>query len=71
MVGQFAEQSWMRVNEDDLKHFHSLGAQLKSAQLAGGVRRNMVIFPSNEGIIYLLIKKGWLTPEEAALEAEE
>jgi len=62
---QFAGQSWMRINEDDLKRdFEALGAQFKSAKLAGKVRRNMVIFPSIEGIIHL-VKKGWLTREEA------
>jgi len=33
--------------------------------------RNMVVFPSIEGVIYLMIKKGWMTKEEAAIEEPE
>ncbi len=66
---QFASQSWMRITEDDLKtDFQTLGAAFKSPQLAGKVRRNMVVFPSIEGVIHLMIKKGWMTREEAAVE---
>ena len=51
---QFGGQSWMRVNENDLKRdFLSLGAEYKSAQLAGKVRRKMMVFPSIDGVIYL------------------
>ncbi|KAL8717957.1 MAG: hypothetical protein Q9181_008256, partial [Wetmoreana brouardii] len=70
LVGrQFAGLSWMRINEDDLKRdFQALGAEFKSAKLGGKVRRNMVVFPSIEGVIHLLIKKGWMTKEEAAID---
>jgi len=73
LVGkQFVGQSWMRINEDDLKRdFEALGAEFKPAKLAEKARRNMVIFPCIEGIIYLLVKKWWMTREEADDDLED
>lgn len=69
---QFAGQSWMRINEDDIKRdFITLGAEIKPALLAGKVRRNMVVFPSIDGIIHQMIKTGWMTKDEAHVTEEE
>ena len=45
-----------------------MGAQFKSVVLAAKTRHNMVVLSSIDGIIYLLIKKGWMTREEADIE---
>jgi len=39
--------------------------------LAGTARRGLITFPSIEGVIYLLKKKGWLTAAELAVEDED
>ena len=62
----------MRYNEDDPKRdFKQLGLEPKLARLAGTARRGLITFPSIEGVIYLLRKKGWLTAAELALEDED
>ena len=69
---KFKGQSWMRYNEDDLKRdFKQLGLKPRLARLAGTVRRGMITFPSIEGGICLLRKKGWLTAAELALDDED
>ncbi|KAL0043400.1 hypothetical protein WJX79_003619 [Trebouxia sp. C0005] len=69
---RFKGQSWMRYNEDDLKRdFKQLGLEPRLARLAGTPRRGLITFPSIEGVIYLLRKKGWLTAAELALEDED
>ena len=55
----------MKYNEDDLKRdFRSLGLEPKQMSLAGTSRRGLITFPSMEGLIYLLRKKGWMTADE-------
>jgi len=62
----------MRYNEDDLKRdFKGLGLEPKQARLAGTSRRGLITFPSVEGIIYLLRKKGWMTADELTMEDED
>ena len=69
---KFKGQSWMRYNEDDLKRdFKQQGSEPRLARLAGTPRRGLITFPSIEGVIYLLRKKGWLTAAELALEDED
>ena len=58
---RFKGQSWMRHNEDwnpGLLDWRNCDHCL-------------ITFPSIEGVIYLLRKKGWLTAAELALEDEE
>jgi len=38
--------------------------------LAGTTRRGLMVFPSIEGIMYLLRNKGWITAAETILEDE-
>ena len=72
VAARFKGQSWMRYNEDDLKRdFRQLGLEPRLARLAGTARRGLITFPSIEGVIYLLRKKGWLTAAELALEDED
>ncbi len=59
----------MRYNEDDVKYdFKQIGVEPCQARLAGTARRGVIKFPSIEGVIYLLRKKGWMTAAELALE---
>ncbi len=70
VAARFKGQSWMRDDEDDLKRdFKQLGLEPKLARLAGTAR--LISFPSIEGLIYLLRKKGWLTAAELALEDDD
>ncbi len=72
VAARFKGQSWMRYNEDDLKRdFKGLGLEPKQARLAGTSRRGLITFPSVEGIIYLLRKKGWMTADELTMEDED
>ncbi len=72
VAARFKGQSWMRYNEDDLKRdFKQLGLEPKLARLAGTTRRGLIKFPSIEGVIYLLRKKGWLTTAELAIDEED
>jgi len=60
----------VRINEDDQQRdFRTQGAEFDSAKLAEKVRRNMVVFSS--ATTYLLVKKGWMTKQEAVMEEEE
>jgi hypothetical protein len=62
----------MRYNEDDIKRdFMQLGLEVKSAKLAGASRRGLIVFPSIEGVMYLLRKKGWMTAAEMTLDDED
>ena len=62
----------MRYTEDDIKRdFVQLRLEVNSAKLAGVTRRGLVVFPSIEGIMYLLRKKGWMTAAETVLEDED
>ena len=72
VAARFKGQSWMRYNEDDLKRdFKQLGLEAKQARLAGTSRRGLITFPSIEGVIYLLRKKGWMTADELTIDDEE
>ena len=72
VAASFKGQSWMRYNEDDIKtDFVQLGLKVKSAKLAGITRRGLMFFPSIEGIMYLLRKKGWMTAVETVLLSED
>jgi len=67
-------QSWLRFNEADLKEtFASIGILPGKHRccLAGQPRRGLYIFPSIEGCIYKLKKKGWMTSLEAGEEVED
>ena len=62
----------MRYNEYDIDlKFVELGLEIKSARLAGITRRGLMVFPSIEGIMYLLRQKGWMTAAETILEDED
>ena len=72
VAARFKGQSWMRYTEDDIKRdFVQLRLEVNSAKLAGVTRRGLVVFPSIEGIMYLLRKKGWMTAAETVLEDED
>ncbi len=72
VAARFKGQSWMRYNEDDLKRdFKALGLEPKQARLASTSRRGLITFPTVEGIIYLLRKKGWMTADELTIDDED
>ncbi|DBB13136.1 TPA: hypothetical protein ACH3X3_005860 [Trebouxia sp. C0006] len=65
----------MRCNEGDLKReFKQLGLEFQpqlgsnpgSLDWRGTARRGLITFPSIDGVIYPLRKKGWLTAAELA-----
>lgn len=62
----------MRYTEDDIKRdFVQLRLEVNSAKLAGVTRSGLMVFPSIEGIMHLLRKKGWMTAAETVLEDED
>ncbi|DBB12940.1 TPA: hypothetical protein ACH3X3_005689 [Trebouxia sp. C0006] len=69
-----AGQAWSRFNEAELKKaFEDLGINVKGRckKRPGPAKRGLLIFPSIEGCVYLLKKKGLMTNEEAGEEEEE
>ena len=72
VAARFKGQSYMKYNEDDMKRdFSQLGLKIGQDRLAGTSRRGLIKFPSIEGCIYLLRKKGWMTAAELTMEDEE
>ena len=72
VCARFKGQSLMKCNEDEMKRdFDKLELKTAPVRLAGATRRGVIRFPSIEGCIYLLRKKGWMTAAELALEDEE
>jgi len=70
----FQGQSWTRFNGADLKRdFELLGINVKGRTRlgGGGPKRGLLVFPSIEGCMYLMKKKGWMTEEEAGDDDEE
>ncbi len=72
VAARFKGQSYMKYNEDEMKrHFLEMDLKIGQDRLAGTSRRGLVKFPSIEGCIYLLRKKGWMTAAELSMDDEE
>lgn len=74
VLRHFKGQAWTKANTDDIsRNLEKLGIEKKTLKLAGTSRRNLWAFPSIQGIIYLLLKRGWMTLNEAkdTVAAEE
>ncbi|KAL3138579.1 hypothetical protein ABBQ32_006348 [Trebouxia sp. C0010 RCD-2024] len=71
VVRHFQGQStWLKPNADAIKRQlkDELGIDYTTAKLAGKIQRKCFIFPSIEGCIYKMKKKGWMTDEEASMD---
>ncbi len=72
VAARFKGQSYMKYNEDEMKRqLLEMGLKIGQERLAGTSRRGLVKFPSKEGCIYLLRRKGWMTAAELSMDEKE
>ncbi|KAL0019351.1 hypothetical protein WJX79_001213 [Trebouxia sp. C0005] len=72
ILQQFRGQRYMGGNEEDfLQAFKDLGIPVNQGAKVMNKKKTCIVFPSIEGLVYLLRKKNWMTAEEADSECDE
>ena len=74
VMNYFKGQSFRGTTEDDIVDtFKSLGLKVDLVKKipAGGTSRRCIVFPSVQGLIFLLKKKHWMSSEEVISYDEE
>ncbi len=72
ILQQFRGQRYMGGNEEDfLQAFKDLGIPVNQGAKVMSKKKTCIVFPSIEGLVYLLRKKNWMTAEEADSECDE
>lgn len=72
VLQQFRGQRYMGGNEEDfLQAFRDLGIPVNKGAKVMGRKKTCIVFPSIEGLVYLMKKKNWMTAEEADSECDE
>ena len=72
VLQQFRGQRYMGGNEEDfLQAFRDLGIPVNKSAKVMNKKKTCIIFPSIEGLVYLMKKKNWMTAEEADSECDE